>query len=90
MQRQELENKAIELARKIYRLPDGIVGGPLHIVLDDGNLEDAHISWCVNFINNEDCDSSDELKKLCLECAEILLQLPMKSRCKIYHAFYEG
>lgn len=29
-----------------YELPGNCVGGCLHIVLDDGNLEDHHVRWC--------------------------------------------
>jgi hypothetical protein len=33
--------------RDYYRsAPDRAAGGWLHIVLEDGNIEDAHVRWC--------------------------------------------
>lgn len=29
----------------LYAMPDCECGGPLHVVLDDGNLEDEHLTW---------------------------------------------
>lgn len=37
----------IEECRKYYALPDNGVGGSLHIVLDDDNIENHHIQWCI-------------------------------------------
>lgn len=34
------------IVRQFYSLPGNGVGGLLHIVLDDGNIEDHHIGWC--------------------------------------------
>lgn len=34
-----------------YQLPGCGVGGPLHIVLDDLNVEDEHIQWCVDHLD---------------------------------------
>lgn len=86
----KLQNEAIELARQIYRMPEGRCGGPLHIVLDDGNIETEHIQWCVDYINSDECDASAEMKELCLKCADALLRLPARKRCKVYTTFYEG
>lgn len=36
----------IDLARAYYAKPGNSCGGPLHIVLDDYNLEDEHIAFC--------------------------------------------
>ena len=80
----KLQNEAIELARQIYRMPEGRCGGPLHIVLDDGNIETKHIQWCVDYINSDECDASVEMKELCLKCADALLRLPVRKRCKVY------
>lgn len=32
-----------ELIRRLYVLPGGAVGGPLHVILEDGNTEDEHV-----------------------------------------------
>ena len=34
------------LVNALERMPDGGVGGHLHIVTDDWNLEDEHLSFC--------------------------------------------
>ena len=43
-----MKNKKIEAAtiaiRNLYK--DHIMGGDLHIVVDDWNLEDHHLKWC--------------------------------------------
>lgn len=33
----------VALIRELYDQPDGGAGGPLHVVLDDWNLEDGHL-----------------------------------------------
>lgn len=67
----------------LYSLDDGncCTGGLLHIVTDDGNLEDHHIQWCL-----EECDKhpereESELGKLI--CRE-LLKLPIEQRRLVY------
>ena len=77
-QLKKLEAKAIKLICQIYRMPGGQAGGPLHIVLDDGNTEDRNVQWCIDNIDSHDC--SIVLKQLCRECAEILIQLPERRR----------
>lgn len=39
------EARTIEAIKRYYETHPG--GGALHIVLDDGNLEDGNIWWCV-------------------------------------------
>jgi hypothetical protein len=36
-----------ELIQRLYDMPDGCVGGHAHIVLDDWNLEDGDIDYCL-------------------------------------------
>lgn len=38
-----------EIVHSFYSLDGNIVGGSLHIVLDDYNIEDNHIVWCKNY-----------------------------------------
>jgi len=54
------------------------VGGALHIVLDDGNIEDDDINCCLN--NSIEKISEEEEKKIYIECAELLLKLSYSSR----------
>lgn len=67
----------------IKKLNDAIyeinsVGGPLHIVLDDANLEDKDIIWCLENSIKEEEDIV--LRVLCRELANILLGLTIKER----------
>ena len=86
--REDYENRAVELALRIYTLKGGSAGGPLHIVLDDGNFEDQHINWCIDYINSDDCEHSEELKNISLACAEILLKLPLRGRYNVWHRIW--
>lgn len=59
-------------------------GGLLHIVLDDGNLEDHHILWCKEECNKrENWDRHDRL--LCKRIANEMLGLTMKQRNLVYY-----
>lgn len=40
--------KFIEMVTAYKAMPGHGVGGPLHIVLDDLNVEEHHIRWCVD------------------------------------------
>jgi hypothetical protein len=59
-------------------------GGMLHIVLDDGNLDDDDIQWCIEYCNREEnADRHD--KDLCLEIAHRMLELSREERMLIYY-----
>lgn len=36
----------VKAARDYYAHPENGCGGSLHIVLDDGNVEEEHVLWC--------------------------------------------
>lgn len=40
-------DELIQLIKELYATEMGGAGGPLHIVLDDWNLEDDNIEWCL-------------------------------------------
>lgn len=67
----------------LYELDDGncCSGGLLHIVTDDGNLEDVHINWCLEECNKHPEREESEIGKLI--CKE-LLKLPMEQRRLVY------
>ena len=74
------------LKNNIQNLIDAIYdqhpsGGPLHIVLDDGNIDDDSINWCLNN-TIENCDDI-VMKVLCTTCAELLLNIPQEERIKL-------
>lgn len=49
------------------------VGGALHIVLDDLNVKDRHIQWCIEDL--DDPNYTDEDRRLFRRCAELLLMV---------------
>ena len=67
----------------LYGLDDGncCTGGLLHIVTDDGNLEDCHIKWCLEECEKHPEREESEIGKLI--CKE-LLNLPMEQRRLVY------
>lgn len=50
-----------------YYLPDNPTGGCLHVVLDDGNLEDADIYGCIAFAEQEGDATAVSLARMLLE-----------------------
>lgn len=60
-------------------------GGLLHIVLDDGNLEDHHILWC-----REQCEKRENFSRhdrlLCKRIATEMLGLTMEQRRLVYYS----
>ena len=72
----------VPLVEAFYGLPGCGVGGALHIVLDDANLDDDSIQWCM--------DTADEHWSQEPECAKllgrILLQMTKTQRRKLADA----
>lgn len=83
-----LYKRTIELIREIYKTYT--CGGALHIVLDDDNVEDDSIQWCIdnainqnfeNYHRNAESDNDIEEDRLMfLECANNLLKMPLRRR----------
>jgi hypothetical protein len=74
--------------KRIYELNG--VGGPLRIVLDDLNLEDHQITWCLDNLNTYWSDSLNdeenaELRKISQKCAEYLLEMSYSKRYKMLY-----
>ena len=55
------------------------VGGNLHIVLDDGNVDDSHLTWCEGYACAKDDDEGERL-------ARALARLPWVYRRALYLA----
>ena len=68
----------IEAARDYYT--KNPVGGSLHIVLDDGNLKDDSIKWCIDYARGE---GDEEGAKL----GEMILGASMTQRKKLYNSY---
>jgi hypothetical protein len=82
-----LYSKTIELIKSIYKTY--VCGGSLHIVLDDENVENGDIQWCIenainqNFEQYYDAKSENYIEEdrlMFLECAENLLEMSMEER----------
>ena len=72
----------IPMVRAYYAKPGNIVGGSLHIVLDDMNVDDSHVEWCLAYaIRKNDTDG--------VALAKVLLQMSKTQRLKIAHRVYE-
>lgn len=78
-EKHELFQETLILKREIYKKYP--VGGILHIVLDDGNLKNHHIEYCI-----EEIEKSEEDKELFLKCANNLLKMTQTQRLKLYKA----
>ena len=45
------EMRVVSMVRALYEIPACSLGGPLHIVTDDTNVEDHHITWCLTHVD---------------------------------------
>jgi len=50
---EEIQSEISELANWLYDQDWGRVGGPLHIITDDNNLEDSHLWMCMRSIDED-------------------------------------
>lgn len=74
-----IKRRILELIKIIYNIYS-CVGGALHIVLDDYNIEDSHIESCLDDIENIKDEAEKNIYK---ECAELLLKLSYSSRKRL-------
>ncbi len=68
----EVMDQFVEYLRK----PGNGVGGSLHIVLDDQNIQNHHVEFCIS--HAEQCDDEDGIK-----LGKILLEMSKTQRLKI-------
>lgn len=68
-----------DLVRKVYEQPHGAVGGNLHIVLDDYNVEDYWIEQCMDRWDGDEFLLTD----VEVECAKALLEVPEDDRIDV-------
>jgi hypothetical protein len=74
----EIERTA-ELVKAVYDHPEGSMGGDLHIVLDDWNIETEHIEFCAGEIGRND-RASPELLAIESELVDLLLPMSEEER----------
>ena len=72
---------AIELANRIYRR--NCVGCCLHIVLDDGNIEDSHVAFCVEQTNKPVHKGPHDD---CRELADLMMTFSKTQRRKVINS----
>lgn len=73
-----------KLVKLLYHDLGESCGGLLHIVLDDGNLEDDHIRWCIDCCDKEKNKNRND-KFLCLEIANKMLKMNEYERKLVYY-----
>jgi hypothetical protein len=69
-----------DLNRCLHEQPDGRVGGPLHIITDDGNIRDSDVAYCWRSLNTGDPEKNAIVRVLCREILQLLLQLTESQR----------
>jgi hypothetical protein len=75
----KIKQRIRELIKIIYN-KYSCVGGQLHIVLDDGNIENGHIEYCLQCIDKIE---NQEERNIYKECAELLLKLSCSARKRL-------
>ena len=74
--------RAIELRNRIYER--NCVGCCLHIVTDDGNLENSHVRFCVTWANRDEHKGPEHDD--CRELANLLLGMSKTQRKRVVRA----
>lgn len=72
-----------EIAKAFYKLPGNEVGGNLHIVLDDSNILDGHIQYCINAAKQDRDFPAWVLGQILLKCSK-------SQRCRAAEHVYDG
>lgn len=74
------------LVETVYRLPGCSLGGPLHVIVEDMNVDDRMFKEPLSFRFYE--DMSDEDKRLCNETFQMLKGLTVQERAWV--TYYQG
>lgn len=69
--------EVLVLARALYSTYEGGAGCCLHIALDDGNLEDSSLEWCLKY-------ARERGHEFCVDLAEKMLRMSGTQRGKVY------
>lgn len=68
--------EVLPLVNAYYRKPGNAVGGSLHIVLEDENIDNGHVQFCLDYAREHGDDDGVKL-------AELLLKMSRTQRRKI-------
>jgi hypothetical protein len=90
----QIDSSAVrEAARAIAAVYDfSCVGGDLHIVIDDWNLEDDNLEWCAGEIDKNEFHASTEQlasERLCLDLLRPLSEDERASALALYDRFWK-
>lgn len=69
--------EVLPLVKAYYAKPDNGAGGNLHIVLDDGNVQDSSVRFCLS-----QAERAQDLDGIVL--AQLLLKMSRTQRLKLY------
>lgn len=70
--------EAARLGKIVYEYH--LAGGHLHILLDDWNAEDSHITACLDFLEQERAETDDAEYMAELLCAQAFIPLTYEER----------
>lgn len=96
-----MSNDLIKLIRELYDKPRCAAGGPLHVQLDDGNLEDHFLQYesrrynrlvlefGIGWQDTGERDVSDDVVELCEKIRIGLLELPYAQRSRVVRQAFE-
>jgi hypothetical protein len=76
----ETTTTLVKLIDLIYKSDDGMCGGYAHIVVDDENLDDDCIQFCIEACENPVYGYSNETKIACLNCLLYMQSCTMEER----------
>lgn len=73
----QIMNDLDALNRCLHEQAEGAVGGPLHILTDDGNVNDSHVLYCWSDVEGE---KDIVVRTLCREMLKLLIFLTYPQR----------
>ena len=86
-------HRALELIRELYATRDGIIGGPLHVWLDDLNLYDdqSYNHEPIDYTLSPGYEWRDlpTLRRICDELLPLLVSIPERERFTTVVAFHK-
>ena len=74
--------EVLPLVRELYASPEGAVGCCLHVVLDDGNVRDDDVQYCVD-------RATERAHPKCETLARLLLRMSKTQRQKLSASAYK-
>jgi len=81
--------KAASLIKDIYNKEGCEVGGYAHIVVDDWNVDNACINFCIEDATKGECDISETGRIACLEFLNYFNDLSEDERVSSLAIYYE-